>query len=219
MPAETLRSLADLVSPSTARLILDHYLAKKNGEIVTFTIDMAERLCAIARVYVRAPEAQIQVLERYCAKLRTKRRPGLTKKNTAVIRTFKNPENRNRLKVLPGRLFDEALAERDAPIKAAVKAEIALAVQILLLAPMRVANLAALNLEKNVIRVGRIEPVYHLVIPPEEVKNEEPLEYPLPKEMNEMIGMYLGVFRPRLCRNPTPWLFPGAFMGTRQRPR
>ena len=108
VPAETLRSLADLVSSSTARLILDHYLAKKNGEIVTFTIDMAERLCAIARVYVRAPEAQIQVLERYCAKLRTKRRPGLTKKNTAVIRTFKNPENRNRLKALPGRLFDEA---------------------------------------------------------------------------------------------------------------
>ncbi len=213
VPAETLRSLADLVSPSTARLILDHYLAKKNGEIVTFTIDMAERLCAIARVYVRAPQAQIQVLERYCAKLRTKRRPGLTKKNTAVIRTFKNPENRNRLKILPGRLFDEALAERGAPIKAAVKAEIALAIQILLLAPMRVANLAALNLEKNLIRVGRIEPVYHLVIPPEEVKNEEPLEYPLPKEMNEMIGMYLGVFRPRLCRNPTPWLFPGASFG------
>ena len=75
----------------------------------------------------------------------------------AVIRTFKNPGNRARLKALPGRLFDEALAERDAPIQAAVKAQIAMAIQILLIAPMRLANLAALNLEQNVVRVGGTE--------------------------------------------------------------
>ena len=74
---EALRSLADLISPSTVRLILEHYLAKKDGKIVTFTIDMAERLCAIARLYVKAPETQVQALERYCAKLRTKRHVGL----------------------------------------------------------------------------------------------------------------------------------------------
>ena len=209
VPAETLRSLADIVSPSTVRLILDHYLAKKDGEIVTFTIDMAERLCAIARVYVKAPETQIQALERFCAKLRRKRRPGLTEKNMAVIRAFKNPENRNWLRALAGQLFDEALAERNAPIRAAVKASIALAIQILLVAPMRLANLAALNLEENVVRVGGIEPTYHLVIPPEEVKNDEPLEYPLPKAVNEMLGIYLAVFRPRLCATANPWLFPG----------
>lgn len=209
VPVEELHSLADLVSPSTVRLILEHYLAKKGGEIVTFTIDMAERLCAIARAYVKAPKAQIQELERYCVRLRRKRRVGLTPKNMAIIRAFKNPDNRNRLKALPGRLFDEALAERDAPIKAAVKAQIALAIQILLVAPMRLANLAALNLEQNVVRVGGVEPTYHLVIPPEEVKNEEPLEYPLPKMVNEMLGIYLAVFRPRLCPTTSPWLFPG----------
>jgi integrase len=209
VPAETLRSLGDLVSPSTVRLILEHYLAKKDGKIVTFTIDMAERLCAIARVYVKAPETQIQALERYCAKLRKKRHVGLTEKNMAVIRTFKNPGNRARLKALPGRLFDEALAERDAPIQAAVKAQIALAIQILLIAPMRLANLAALNQEQNVVRVSGTEPTYHLVIPPEEVKNEEPLEYPVPKVVNEMLRTYLAVFRPRLVPTASPWLFPG----------
>jgi integrase len=209
VPAEALHSLADLVSPSTVRLILEHYLAKKEGEIVTFTIDMAERLCAIARVYVKAAETEIQALERYCVRLRRKRRFGLTEKNMAVIRTFKNLNNRNRLKALPTQLFDEALAERDAPIQAAVKAQIALAIQILLVAPMRLANLAALNLEENVVHVSGIEPTYHLVIPPEEVKNEEPLEYPLPKMVNEMLGIYLAVFLPRLCPTASPWLFPG----------
>ena len=206
---EDLRSIADLVSPKAVRLILDHYLAKKNGEIVSFTIDMAERLYAIARHYVKAPETQLLVLERYCVKLRKHRHLGLTPKNMAVVRQFKDPRNRERLKALPGQLFDEALAERDAPIQAAVKAAMALAIQILLVAPMRLANLAALHLEENVVRVGGIEPTYHLVIPPEDVKNGEPLEYPLPTVVCEMLDIYLKVFRPRLCRKETPWLFPG----------
>src|SRR5262249_34067427 len=110
-------------------------------------------------------------------------------------------------------LFDQALAERSAQIQAAVKAEIALAIQILLVAPMRLANLAALNLEMNVARVGGTEPTYHLVIPPEDVKNEERREYPLPEAMNEMLGKYFEVCRPRLCSETNPWLFPGKFDG------
>ena len=111
---EALHTLADFVSPSVVRLILKHYLAKKDGKIVTFTIDLAERLYAIARVYVKAPEEQLRQLERFCLKLRPKRRPGLTEKNMAVIRAFKDPQTRARLKALPRRHFDEALAERDA---------------------------------------------------------------------------------------------------------
>jgi len=212
---DALRLLADLVSPSVTRLILDHYLAKKGGKVVTFTIDLAERLYAVAKVYVKAPEAQSQVLKRYCVKLRAARgqRPGLTAKNMAVIRHFKDPGNRARLKALAGKLFDEALKEQDAPIQAAVKAAIALAIQILLVAPMRLANLAALSLEDNVVQVGGIDRSYHLVIPPEEVKNDQPLEYPLPKVVSEMLDVYLTVFRPRLCRSDNPWLFPGEFDG------
>ena len=154
VPAESLRSLADLVSPPVVRLILEHYLAKKGGKIVTFTIDMAERLYAIARTYVKAPEEQLRRARAVLSQTSPKRRHGMTEKNMAVIRAFKDPQNRARLKALPGQLFDEALAERDALIQAAVKAAIALAIQIELVAPMRVANLAALQLEMNVIRVG-----------------------------------------------------------------
>jgi len=109
------------------------------------------------------------------------------------------------------------LKEQHAPIKAAVKAEIALAIQILLVAPMRLANLAALSLEDNIVRVVGIEPSYHPVIPPEEVKNEQPLEYPLPKVVSEMLGVYLKVFRPRLCRSESSWLFPGELDGHKTR--
>ena len=56
--------------------------------------------------------------------------------------------------------------------------------------------------------IGGPEPTYHLVIPPEDVKNEQPLEYPLPKVVNEMLGLYLRVFRPRLCRSKNPLALP-----------
>ena len=213
VPAESLRSLADLVSPPVVRRILELYVAKKGGKISTFTIDMAERLYAIARTYAKAPEEQLRQLERFCIKLRPNRRPGLTEKNMAVVRAFKDPQNRARLKALPTQLFNEALAERDARMQGAVTAELAVLIQILLVAPMRLANLAALHLETSVIRIGGPEPTYHLVIPPEDVKNDQPLEYPLPKAVSEMLGRYLTEFRPRLCRQDNPWLFPGEGVG------
>jgi integrase len=59
------------------------------------------------------------------------------------------------------------------------------------------------------VRVRGTEPTYHIVIPPEEVKNDKPLEYPLPTMVNEMLSTYQTVFRPRLCPAESPWLFPG----------
>jgi hypothetical protein len=142
VPIKRLRFLSDLVLPDVVSLTLEHYLAKQDGKIVTFAVDLAERLYAIARGYVKAPQPQLEILKRYCVKLRRnrKRHHGLTEKNKAVIRKFKDPQNRQRLKALPGQLFEEALAERDAPIQAAVKAQIALATQIEIVAPMRLAN-------------------------------------------------------------------------------
>ena len=138
------------------RLILEHYLAKKDGKIVTFTIDMAERLYAIARAYVKAPEEQLRQLERFCLKLRKKRgttgpdrqEHGRYPQRSKIHRTARASR---RCQVNSStRLWRSG----DALIQAAVKAGIALAIQIELVAPMRLANLSALHLEKNVIRVG-----------------------------------------------------------------
>lgn len=211
IPPDELGSLANLVAPQAVGKVLEHYLVKNDGEATTFVIDLAERLYAIARTYVNAPKPQIQKLERFCKRLRPKRQIGLTRKNMAVVRAFKDPGNRERLKRLPGKLFDEALAERDAPVRAAVKAQLALAIQILLVAPMRLGNLAALSLDENLVQVGK--DTYHLVFPAQDVKNHVPLEYPLPQMVNEMMGLYLGVFRPRLVRAESSWLFPGEAKG------
>jgi integrase len=46
------------------------------------------------------------------------------------------------------------------------------------------------------------------VIPGDEAKGGEPLEYPLPAETVAMLDLYLRKYRPRLCAGTEPWLFP-----------
>ncbi len=180
VPVESLRTLADLVDPKVVKIILDDYIGRADGEIKTFTIELAERLRGVARRYVKASEADIAVLDRYCRKLGQHRHKGLTPKNMATLRQLKDPATRKQFLMLPDQLFEEALAEREAMIQSAVKAQISLAILILQFAPMRLANLAALNLDTSVVRTGGKTPAWHLVIPGEDVKNDQPLEFPLP---------------------------------------
>ena len=85
----------------------------------------------------------------------------------------------------------------------------ALAVEILLMAPVRLKNLAGIHIERHIQRSRATGGEVHLVIPGEEVKNGEPLDYPLPKDTVWLLELYLKNFRPRLCSPTNPWLFPG----------
>ncbi len=47
------------------------------------------------------------------------------------------------------------------------------------------------------------------MIPGDEVKNGEPLEFTLPAETIRLLELYLGDYHPRLVTGPCAWLFPG----------
>ena len=53
-----------------------------------------------------------------------------------------------------------------APLKAAVTAQIAVAIAILTLAPVRAANLASIRLDENLIRPGGLEFTLLACLPP-----------------------------------------------------
>src|SRR5208282_5345283 len=76
-------------------------------------------------------------------------------------------------------------------------------------APMRAKNLAGLQLDRHLIR-SRPEPgaVMHLVIPPGEVKNKNPLEFELPRDVVRILELYLKKFRPVLVTDGSSYLFP-----------
>ena len=79
----------------------------------------------------------------------------------------------------------------------------ALALAILLICPIRVKNLAALNLERHVRRSRPGGGKVHLVIPAHEVKNRADLEFELSPDVVAILDRYIEArFRPRLLRVP-----------------
>jgi integrase len=132
---------------------------------------------------------------------------GLTQTNRSRLRQLDDRANVAALLGLPSRLID--LAVRNPRSHAgALQAQAAVAIEILLMAPLRIGNLAELDLERHLIRPGRGNEL-HVVVEPEDVKNEEPLEYPLPPESIALIETYVTKFRERLAAPGCTALFPG----------
>jgi integrase len=208
-PVETFQSLADLVAPPTVKAILEIYLAKNDGKVKVFVAGLAGVLCSIARVWCKRPEPELEHLQRFRKRLDQQRPKGLTEKNMAVIRQVLDEQTWRRVQNLPQRLMDEALQNKTALDRAAVKAQIAVAIQILIVAPLRISNLVALSLDENLVRPAGPNGQIHIVIPDYDVKNGMPLEYPLPEKVSRMTDFYCSRFRHVLKGSNGPWLFPG----------
>ena len=88
--------------------------------------------------------------------------------------------------------------------------QMAVAVEILTMCPLRIGNLVGLRLGETLFwtrpgRKGRLL----LSIPPEKTKNREPIEFELPEESAQLIERYLDSYLPLLCDNSDEWIFPG----------
>jgi integrase len=99
----------------------------------------------------------------------------------------------------------------------ASRVQLALAIGILLVAPMRMKNLAALHLGRHVIRT-RPGGVRHIVIPAEEVKNRTPLSFEIPDYLGELLDFYLARCRPILSEDANWYLFPAPRSGGAKTP-
>jgi integrase len=135
--------------------------------------------------------------------------PGLTKKNRSRLRPFDDSGNALALVRMPEKLMSLADRERR-PQRAALSAEMAVVIEILLMAPIRIGNLAALDIERHLVRPGRVDGGLHIVIEGDEVKNDEPLEFPLPPGSVRLIEHYLDKHRPALAPFTNTALFPTA---------
>ena len=96
------------------------------------------------------------------------------------------------------------------PPRTALRFQWALAVEILLFAPIRLGNLAGLELGRHLLRTGTGRRLrYHLVIPGEEVKNGCPVDLTLSAETSALLELYRTRVRPVLAPANSAWLFPG----------
>jgi integrase len=92
----------------------------------------------------------------------------------------------------------------------------ALAVELLLIAPMRVDNLVGLEMERHLLRLrAGSRSTVHLAIPAAETKNSTPYELELPAETLGILELYLSRYRGRIAPDGSTFLFPNESGGRR----
>src|SRR5262249_37649801 len=128
---------------------------------------------------------------------------GLTSKNEATLRRFNDPRMVQALLALPDRLWREARRHPPGSGRAFLQFQDALAIDILLHAPMRVANLCALDFRRHLHWPrGRGKPAL-VVIGADESKNREKIEYELPASLSDRLLAFRETIAPKvLDRQP-----------------
>ena len=209
-PIETLKSLAALVHPDVAEPVLDAYWENNGAEPKVYTIDLAWKLLSLAR-QSGLDEAAIERLDDIRASLEEHRHGGLTGKNLALIRQVLTEGIWSEVVSLPNALMRQARADQaHAPVKAAVTAQLAVAIAILSFAPVRLDNLVSIELEKNLIKPGGPDSPFWLIFPHYDVKNRVDLNFEFDDALTTLIDEYIHEFRPTLVRGSNAaWLFPG----------
>jgi len=201
-------NLLVLVRPENAKLILTAYLEKAPGKRPTaFTRGLATALLTIARHWAKnLPASQLDELARVKQVLGSEP-TGLTAKNLHVVRQFSDRELLARLLSLPDVLAAQARSGRLSLGRRLQKMQIALAIELLLVAPMRLQNLGMLRLDQQLQwPSGRGGPVY-ITLRDDETKNELPLEYPITGRSRDLLHNYLDYLRRHVSEQDIPWLF------------
>ncbi|MGO9681880.1 MAG: tyrosine-type recombinase/integrase [Beijerinckiaceae bacterium] len=211
VPIESLTSLAALLHPDVVELVIDAYWQKNGDEPTISTIGLGKIVLRMARETGCLDQAALNRLDDIRAALEQHRREGLTPKNLKLIRQVLTDGVWSEVVSLPNILMRQArLAKDHAPIKAAVLAQLAVAVAILTFAPVRLSNLVSIELGQNLIEPGGLNTPYWLVFPHYDVKNRVDLNFKFDQPLTDLIDEYVHEFRPALLRGANAsWLFPG----------
>ncbi|WP_460452502.1 hypothetical protein [Alsobacter sp. SYSU BS001988] len=202
----SLSSLADLVTEKAFATGLRFFYDRGGGKTSSAIYSMASMLKGVARHWVKVDDPTLARMGKIVGKLAVPMQ-GLTEKNRTRLRAFGDEAAIAKLIGLPQLLRDEADRGKLPPRLAAVRAQLAVAIHILLVAPIRRENLAAIDCDRNLIQVG---PRLHLVIPAADVKNAVDLEFELPASTVELIAWYREKHRDALAPPGCTALFPGA---------
>jgi integrase len=172
----------------------------------------------LAKHWVKVPPEHLEAL-RQLGKQVQPETAGMTARNRARLRPFGDPDTVSRLVNLPETIVQRVSARDEMTYDEAIEAQSAVAIAILLEAPLRAKNLAALRLDRHFVR-GRpgLHATVHLVIPAQEVKNNVDLEFELPDCVRRLLDFYIARVRPKLSNEQSTFLFPAPQKGGSKRP-
>ena len=199
-------SLRDLVVDIDAVKAGLRYLVDRYGGPTPTVYGLAVMLKGLARHHLNTEQAHLDKMTGIIRRLQVNRN-GMTEKNAARLGQFHDLRKQNAVIGLPHTLMEWAARHPDTH-KGAIAAQTAVALEILLMAPIRIENLSALDLERHFVHLDNYRAM-RLILTAEEVKNREPGDYPVPPESAELIQHYLTKIWPRLASPGCTALFPG----------
>jgi len=207
-PAD-LVSLASLIEHDNFKTGLRYLIDRNGGQTSSSIADLAWCLRTVAVHHVCLDGPDLVRLQDICRRLR-RNREGPSPRNRDRLEPFEDIKTLARLVCLPPRLIGQGLKKPKFGRREALLIQKALAIEIALVAPMRIANIAGLNLERHLrwSEAGR-KGELRISIPGDEVKNGQALTFAIPEKTAAMIRIYCEQCRPLLSRTPNPWLFPG----------
>ena len=205
----SITTLDYLFEPHVFQNILERYCLDDEDETPRPTArNLAGTLIALAKQRLGSePAALARIAElRRLRKCLGPQPECLTTENRQLLRELADPSTLERLLLLPGRLADWAACAT--PVQGAQAMEVAVAIAILLSAPLRISNLAGLHLERHLTRPGGPRSLLLIEIPPEEVKNSVRLSHELPRRVTSVVDRFVRDFRPLLAKAGNLYLFP-----------
>jgi integrase len=181
-------------------------------------------LLPVAKYWVKAPPEQIKKLQD-CRDRLDKKPKGMTEKNRKLLAQFDEDAVVETFVGLPDRIMED-VARAEAAIAKGTKqprsrytrrslktsrqrarlVHTAVAIEILIMAPLRRGNLGGIEIGIHLLPHGD---GYRLQFEEREVKNEQRLGPSLPAESAKLIRTYIQKYRPHLSEQPSNFLFPG----------
>jgi hypothetical protein len=105
-------------------------------------------LCAAARHWVKVEAPHLDEIKKLCRRLNPGQ-PAMTDQNRARLRPFDGPANVAALVTLLARII-QSLPSQNLTYRQALEIQTALAIELLLMVPMRIRNLVAINIENHI---------------------------------------------------------------------
>jgi integrase len=183
-------SLSSLVEYETFKALLRHRWQSDGDKLSARFEGIAQMLIAIASEWVKASPGEIAALKKL-RRMAGSLPQGLTDKNRNLLRRLDDPRLLQDLVKLPDKLWRRAridMASR--PKRAFLDLQTALALDILLHVPLRMANLCSLTFDKHLYwPQGPGKPAF-LVLDEGETKNRALLEFEVPTTLAERLLVF-----------------------------
>lgn len=205
VPVTEITSIATLVELPNAKQILHFLIQRSGGSTSGGVAQMATFLAKIALHWVKVDADHHAKLQRLAARVAVQN-SGMTAKNRERLRPFDDGETVIEFVCLPDTIRKKVEKDkRPARLKARY-AQMAAAIAILLVIPLRRTNLAAIDMHRHL--VSNRNGVY-LMIPEYETKNRSPVNFQIPPFALEIVKWYVREYRHHLLQGESTALFPG----------